>query len=83
MVQNPAYSHDDMQTRLLKYELTEREKSVALLWVKDFTHKEIAVHLFISEHTVRTIIKNLYRKLKVNSKASFILRLIENEKEDR
>ncbi len=44
---------------------SERELEVILQISEGMTSKEIASHLFISEHTVKTHRKNIFRKLKV------------------
>lgn len=49
--------------------LTKRELEVLGCIVKGFSYKQIAKELFISEHTSRTHIKNIYRKLAVSSRA--------------
>ncbi len=42
--------------------LTDREREVLLLISKEFTNKQIAEELFISERTVETHRKNIFRK---------------------
>ena len=49
--------------------LTSRERDVALLAKDRFSTREIAARLFISENTVKTILKTIYNKLEVHSKA--------------
>jgi LuxR family maltose regulon positive regulatory protein len=49
--------------------LTPREREVAQLARDRLSAKEIAVRLFISETTVRTILRNVYSKLDIHSKA--------------
>ncbi|OBR66169.1 hypothetical protein A7K91_20760 [Paenibacillus oryzae] len=56
--------------------LSSREKSVALLWLQDYDHRVIAQKLIISEHTVRSIVKSIYRKTDVNSKMSLLLKIV-------
>ncbi|NLJ33079.1 MAG: helix-turn-helix transcriptional regulator [Firmicutes bacterium] len=51
-----------------KSPLTPREREIALLAKKRLTGKEIAAKLYISEHTVRTTLRNVYSKLNINSK---------------
>ena len=52
-----------------KAELTEREREIAL-WVTDgFTNKEIAATLGISENTVKTLLKRIFEKLGISSRA--------------
>lgn len=52
--------------------LTEREFEIAQLLVKGDTYKQIAYVLFISPDTVRQHIKNIYRKLQINSRVQLI-----------
>ena len=51
-----------------KSPLTAREREVALLARNRLSAREIADSLFISEATVRTILKNIYSKLEIHSK---------------
>ncbi|MBS1952470.1 MAG: Two-component transcriptional response regulator, LuxR family [Cytophagales bacterium] len=51
-----------------KYELlTEREQEILKLIVKEFSNKQIADKLFISERTVETHRKNIFRKTNTSS----------------
>jgi LuxR family maltose regulon positive regulatory protein len=52
--------------------ITSREKEVLELIVKGYTNKEIAEELYIAEVTVRKNITSIYRKLKVNGRASAV-----------
>ncbi len=47
--------------------LTSREVEIIKLMEKEFTNKQIADSLFISERTVETHRKNIFRKTKTNS----------------
>ncbi|NML21108.1 response regulator transcription factor [Pseudoflavitalea sp. G-6-1-2] len=47
--------------------LTERELEVLRLIEKEFSNKEIATNLFISERTVETHRKNILRKTQTSS----------------
>jgi DNA-binding NarL/FixJ family response regulator len=49
--------------------LTRRELEVTALLIKGLSDREIGKRLFISEHTSRTHLKNIYRKLEVSSRA--------------
>ena len=46
--------------------LTAREKEVANLVMEGLTNKEIASRLFISVHTVKANLENIYYKLLPN-----------------
>lgn len=49
------------------YKLSEREIEIIEFISEGFTSKEIAERLFISEHTVKTHRKNIFRKTKVTN----------------
>lgn len=52
--------------------LSEREHSVLSLVTKGFTFNEIAGLLGVSQHTVMTYVKRIYRKLHVSSKTEAV-----------
>ncbi len=54
------------------YELSEREVEILKLTVDGYGYKHIAEKLFLSSHTVRKHIANIYHKLHVTSKAQAI-----------
>lgn len=58
------YSHDNE----VKPHLTNREKDVLRLIAKGLSYNEVAETLIMSAHTVRSHIKNIYRKLSVHSR---------------
>ncbi len=53
--------------------ISEREKDVLELIVKGKTNREIEDILYISYHTVRGHVKNIYKKLNIKSKADLII----------
>ncbi len=53
-------------------DLSERELEVLSLLVNGYDYKVIAEKLFLSAHTIRKHIANIYTKLQVNSKAQAI-----------
>ncbi|MEX2363804.1 MAG: response regulator transcription factor, partial [Balneolaceae bacterium] len=55
-----------------KFSITERELDILKGIVEDLTEYQIGDKLFISPHTVRTHIKNIYKKLHVHSRASAV-----------
>lgn len=67
---------DFMAAQLEKFNLTPRERQVAALWMMDYDYKQIGRAIGISENTVRVITRRINLKLNVNSKASFILRVL-------
>lgn len=52
--------------------LTDREREILKLIAKEYTNKMIAEELFISERTVETHRKNIFRKTKTNSLVGLI-----------
>ncbi|MBK7684536.1 MAG: response regulator transcription factor [Bacteroidetes bacterium] len=65
----PVPSSNDSTTNT---DLSERELEVLQLLVKGYDYKIIAEKLFLSSHTVRKHIANIYAKLHVTSKAQAI-----------
>lgn len=61
--------------RFHEFGLTQREIQVAELLVAGSSYKEISTILNVSYTTVNEHIKNIYKKVKVNSKMAFINRL--------
>ncbi len=55
------------------HQLSEKEKEVLELLVKGFSYKMIAAELNKSVETIRTQIRNIYRKLNVHSNAEAII----------
>jgi len=62
-----------------KAQLTHRELEVLKGMVAGHTDRKIAECLFISEHTVRTHIKSLYRKLGVSSKSRAVAKAMHDK----
>jgi DNA-binding NarL/FixJ family response regulator len=57
--------------------LTPRETAVLQLLARGCTYSQAAERLGISTHTVRSHVKNAYRKLAVRSAAAAVMRAIE------
>ncbi|NLA58074.1 MAG: response regulator transcription factor [Firmicutes bacterium] len=53
--------------------LTPREKEVLALIATGMTNAEIAEQLFISPHTVKNHVTNIYKKLKVEDRTQIAL----------
>jgi LuxR family maltose regulon positive regulatory protein len=53
--------------------LSQREREVARLTQERLSVKEIADKLYISESTVRTIQRNMYRKLDIHAKSELYM----------
>jgi len=58
--------------------LTDREKEVLKLLVKELTTNEIAEALFISHHTVESHRKNLIAKLNVRGTSGLVKYAVES-----
>ena len=56
------------------YHLSEREKEILSLMVESFNYKAIAEKLYISYETVRTHVKNIYKKLHVASRSEAVMK---------
>lgn len=63
---------------LFKHGLSEREIEIARLLVRGQTNKEISEILYISVNTVKTHIKNIYKKLSVSNRIQLIYLLQTN-----
>jgi two-component system, NarL family, nitrate/nitrite response regulator NarL len=66
-VLNELTSFSQMRKEEEKVQLTVREKEIIQLMEKEFSNKQIADSLFISERTVETHRKNIFRKTNTNS----------------
>ena len=62
----------DEATEKMDHALSERETQILKLTVDGYAYKAIAEKLFLSSHTVRKHIANIYIKLHVSSKAQAI-----------
>ena len=56
--------------------LTKREREVFELLIKNYTTKEMADKLYISEKTVRNHISNVMQKLGVKGRSSAVVELL-------
>ncbi len=59
-----------------RYELTDRELQIAELVCRGFRNDRIARDLRIRPGTVKTHVRNIYRKVKVKSKIAMLLRFV-------
>lgn len=71
------YFHPKKDNR--KEQLTAREKEVVQALVDGLSYKMVADRLEISFETVKQHIKNIYRKLEINSKSELIARSFRGE----
>lgn len=60
-------------------DLTTREKEIISLLLEGFTNKVIAEKLYISENTLKTHLKNIYRKYGVKQKRELLSRMIQEK----
>ena len=67
-----SFQHINPTTSVTLELLTSREKELLHLFAKGIRYKEIADQLFLSTDTVRTHIRNIYRKLEVQSRMEAI-----------
>ena len=54
--------------------LSKREFDVMALLCKGYSYRKIGERLFVSPNTVRFHLKNIYRKLKVNSRHEALIK---------
>lgn len=59
--------------------LTEREKDILCLMAVGMTNGEIAKELFISYHTVKSHIENIFQKLSVHNKVQAAIHAVFNK----
>ena len=59
-------------------QLSTREKEILQLVVEGLSYKAIGKRLFISPHTVRTHLKNIYEKLHVHSKSEAAVKALKH-----
>jgi DNA-binding NarL/FixJ family response regulator len=71
--------HFKVPTRKVNANLTEREQEVVDALVDGLSYKLIADRLSLSVDAVRSRIKNIYRKLHVNSKSEVVLKVMKGE----
>jgi len=64
-----------------RYELTRRELEIAELVCRGFRNSRIAASLNIQPATVKTHVRNIYRKVRVKSKINMLLKFLHEEEE--
>jgi DNA-binding NarL/FixJ family response regulator len=71
---------DEKQWLFLKkrYNLTPRELQVAILICRGFSNDEVAKALKMKHGTVKTHLRNIYRRTRVKSKILLLLRFVED-----
>ena len=58
--------------------LSDRETEILKLLSQGMNYRSVADKIFLSPHTVKTHIKNIYQKLHVNSRAEAVRKAIED-----
>lgn len=76
----PGILIDEQRWLFLKerYHMTTRELQVAILVCRGFNNDEIADALKIRHGTVKTHLRNLYRRVRVKSKILLLLRFVDD-----
>ncbi len=69
---------DSFNIETKKSPLSERESEILKLLCDGMNYRSIADQLFLSAHTVKTHIKNIYKKLHVNSRAGAVSKAIKD-----
>jgi len=62
------------------YHMTPRELQVAILVCRGFSNSEIADALKVRQGTVKTHLRNIYRRTRVRTKIQLLLRFLEDVK---
>lgn len=65
----------NVNTVLNQIKLSKREKEVLSLVIGGFSNKEIALKLFISDHTVKNHLTNIFQKLQVSDRSQAIAKI--------
>jgi DNA-binding NarL/FixJ family response regulator len=68
-----------IEEKMNAYQLSEREIEILKLYVSGKQRSEIAGRLFISENTVKSHLKALFTKLKINNRTQLIEKIYEME----
>jgi DNA-binding NarL/FixJ family response regulator len=59
-----------------QYRLSAREREIARLLIDGYAALNVAAVLELSENTVRTYVRRLYKKLNVSNRADLVCRLL-------
>jgi len=65
--------------RIIENPLSDRETEVLKLLSQGLNYKDVAEEIYLSPHTVKTHIKNIYAKLHVNNRAEAIYKAIKQK----
>lgn len=69
---HPKPAEDELQ------DLTTREREILALLASGMQNKEIAHEIFVSTDTIKTHIRNIYRKLQVRTRTEAVLKYLDN-----
>ncbi len=61
-----------------RYHMTPRELQVAILVCRGFNNEEIAKALKIRRGTIKTHLRNIYRRVRVKSKITLLLKFVDD-----
>ena len=64
----------DLDRRVVAATISPREQELLQVLAEGLTNREIAARLVLEESTIRTHLRNIYRKLRVNSRLGAIQR---------
>ena len=62
----------DVERRALAAAISQREQELLVVLAEGLTNREIAARLVLEESTIRTHLRNIYRKLGVNSRVAAV-----------
>ena len=71
---SPVPSTAELERRSLAGTISQREQELLAVLAEGLTNREIAARLVIEESTIRTHLRNIYRKLGVNSRLQAVQR---------
>ena len=69
---NSDVDDENIQQFYNTYNISQREKDVIALLLEGLSNPDIAKALFVSENTVKTHVKNIYKKLSINNRYQLI-----------
>jgi DNA-binding NarL/FixJ family response regulator len=73
------YFHGGSQLKEEDFQLTAREKEILFSLVDGLSYKKIADKYYLSVHTIRKHISNIYEKLHVHSKSQAVARILNSQ----
>jgi DNA-binding NarL/FixJ family response regulator len=74
------YFQSDSSLKKEDFQLTSREKEILFALVDGLSYKKIAAKYFLSIHTIRKHISNIYEKLHVHSKSQAVAKILHSQK---